>query len=219
MIAVIQCAANKRVDAGYFHHANGRAVQFVADPSKITSSDRYVFARPDDIAREGVSWRDLLVQYNLSPNKNPYALLPAIDLYTNECYRKLASKVGRGNTYILSAGWGLISADFLTPVYDITFSGAADPCKRRRRGDVYRDLRMLPAAEVPVLFFGGKDYVSLFCELTSHVKGPRIVFYNSSKPPAAVNCRLHRFDTSTRTNWHYECARAFIEGRLRLPEA
>ena len=212
MIAVIQCAATKRADAGCYRDLQNRPVLFVADPSKAPPSDRCVYARPDDDAEGNASWRDLLVQYNQTPGNNPFGLLPAIDLYENNAYHQLAAKVGRSNTYILSAGWGLIPADFLTPAYDITFSAAADAHKRRRRAERYRDLCMLSATDQPVLFFGGKDYVPLFCELTKHVSGPRTVFYNSARPPAAPGCLLHRFDTSTRTNWHYECVRAFVAG-------
>lgn len=214
MIAVIQCAATKRADAGYYRDTQNRPVLFVAHPGQAPQPDRYVYAKPDDIAEGNVSWRDLLMQYNQTPRNNPFRLLPAIDLYKNDAYRQLSARVGKNNTYILSAGWGLIPADFLTPAYDITFSSAADAHKRRRRTERYRDLCMLRTTDQPVLFFGGKDYVPLFCELTKHVSGPRTVFYNSARPPAAPECLLQRFDSSTRTNWHYECVRAFAAGNL-----
>jgi hypothetical protein len=77
---------------------------------------------------------------------------------------------------------GLIGASLLTPCYDITFSMAAEPYKRRRKGDLYRDLRLSPiVAKEPIVFLGGKDYVPLFCELTKEVKGGRTVFYNSGR--------------------------------------
>lgn len=79
-----------------------------------------------------------------------------------------------GNVYILSAGRGLIAGDFLTPYYDITFSPSArspDACKRRRKADKYRGICMLPDnTDEEVVFFGGKDYVPLFCTLTIKVK-------------------------------------------------
>ena len=59
------------------------------------------------------------------------------------------------------------------------------------------------------VFFGGKDYLPLFCDLTKDVKAKRTVFYNSGYAPAAQGCALVRFVTTTRTNWHYECARNF----------
>ncbi|BAU49572.1 hypothetical protein SVA_3024 [Sulfurifustis variabilis] len=43
------------------------------------------------------------------------------------------------DVFILSAGWGLIGAAFLTPVYDITFSNSADDYKRRRRRNQFDD--------------------------------------------------------------------------------
>jgi hypothetical protein len=63
MIVVIQCAATKRANAGCFRNGQNR-ILFVADPLKAPQSDRYIYARPDDIAGGGASWRDLLVQYS-----------------------------------------------------------------------------------------------------------------------------------------------------------
>ena len=108
MIAVIQCAATKRSDAGYFRDAQNRRILLVADPRKAPASDGCVYANPDDLALGNASWRDLLVQYNQLPGDNPYRLIPAIDLYENDAYRHLAAKIGKQNTYVLSAGWGLI---------------------------------------------------------------------------------------------------------------
>ncbi len=73
-----------------------------------------------------------------------------------------------------------------------------------------------PNTAEPVVFFGGKDYVPLFCSLTEHIKGKRVLFYNSATLPDAPGCALKRFNTTTRTNWHYECANAFIEGKITI---
>ena len=102
---------------------------------------------------------------------NPLGLLPAWQLYQNDTYALLHDKYGSNHLYILSAGWGLISADFLTPYYDITFSRSADRYKHRDAKDRYNDFCMLPTdiAE-PVVFFGGKSYVPLFCRLTMHIR-------------------------------------------------
>lgn len=48
-------------------------------------------------------------------------------------------KFGLDNVMILSAGWGLIPAQFLTPRYDITFSASAEPYVRRRKNQAYED--------------------------------------------------------------------------------
>jgi hypothetical protein len=215
MIVVIQCAASKRRDAGRFRAQDGRRVFFVAQPEEAPQAHDFICARPDDPARKGVSWRDLVRQYNETPGANPFGVLPAFELYDNETYRALVKNFGIENTYILSAGWGLINAGFLTPAYDITFSPVAECYKRRRRNDSYRDFCMLPErSDAPMVFFGGKDYAPLFSKLTRFHPGPRTVFYNSAKRPDLPECSLQRFETSTRTNWHYECANAFLNGAI-----
>jgi hypothetical protein len=82
-----------------------------------------------------------------------------------------------------------------------------DAYKRRRKADRYEDFRMLPDETADeVLFFGGKGYMPLFCKLSAGVKSKRTVFYSSGHPPDAPGCVLAKFETTTRTNWHYECA-------------
>jgi hypothetical protein len=191
---------------------NAKPVLFVADPQTAPASQDYLYATPDERSDRNVSWRELVLAYNKSPNHNPLGLLPAFELYENRIYGELAERFGLNNTYILSAGWGLIAAGFLTPYYDITFSQSAEPYKRRKKTDRYRDLCMLPAeSEDEIVFFGGKDYLPLFCSLTGSVKGPKKVFYNSKSLPYAPRCSLVKFETTTRTNWHYECAEAFLK--------
>ena len=171
------------------------------------------------VSDTGKPWRTILREYNADPGHNPLGLLPAWKLYKNATYELLADHCGPERFYILSAGWGLIRSDFLTPAYDITFSPGAERHKRRRKKDQYDDFNML-AKETgeDIVFFGGKDYVSLFCALSEGVKGSRHVWYNSKSAPKAPGCVLRRFHTRTRTNWHYECARAFIEGKIQLED-
>lgn len=173
MIAVIQCAATKRPDAGRLRKQDGTPVEFVADPAKAPSTDAYAYARPDDLSDTGVTWRQVLLQYNAAPANNPLGLLRAFELYETPAYRRLVERFGMGKTYILSAGRGLIGASFLAPDYDITFRATAKqkaPYKFRRKTDRYEDLCMLPP-DTPeqIVFFGGKDYVPLFCKLTQGI--------------------------------------------------
>jgi hypothetical protein len=186
--------------------------------SENAPKDNEFYARPDDDTGEGKSWREMLLEYNRESYGNPLRLLPAYRLYENPVYERLVDKFGIENVYILSAGWGLIRSDFLTPDYDITFSASArgdDAYKRRRKGDPYNDFCMLrEETEDEVIFFGGKDYVPLFCALTKGVKGQRKVFHSSGQAPEAPGCIPVKFETSTRTNWHYECARAYLDGQL-----
>ena len=71
MIVVIQCAAKKNPQAGYLRADDGRRILFVADPESAPANVGIVFARPDDITDQGLSWRQKLVNYNETPSDNP----------------------------------------------------------------------------------------------------------------------------------------------------
>jgi hypothetical protein len=191
--------------------SDGKEILFVADPGAAPPHERYRYARPDDLADRGGTWREEVLGYNNTMRSaNPFGLRCAYELYENPAYARLVDHFGLENAYVLSAGWGLISANFLTPNYDVTFSSSADAHKRRRNTDRYSDLCMLPRdTGRAVVFFGGKDYIPLFCRLTESSRDERIIFYNSDRIPDAPGCTLRRFATRARTNWHYECANAF----------
>ena len=216
---VIQCAASKDPQAGHLTDGDGRPVLFVANPQKAPPSATHRYARPDEPAGHGKNWRDVLIDYNDQAQSNPLHLRPAYKLYSNPTYVLLVQRYGAENVFILSAGWGLINAEYLTPLYDITFSASAAPYKRRRKRDHYNDLCLLPTGSGDdLVFFGGKDYLPLFCDLTRDYNGRRFVFYNLAAEPLAPGCTLMRYPTTTRTNWHYSCASAFMAGELRLSE-
>ena len=217
-IAVILCAARKHNDAGYFRKRNGQPVRFVAQPDLAPPSKIYTYARPDDIADVGSTWRELLSDYNKrNRDANQLGLLKAWQLYRHKTYGQLVRKLGEENVYILSAGWGLLPANYLTPLYDITFSPLAEDYQRRNKGDSYRDLPLLKDhGNEPMVFFGSKFYIPLFCKLTARHRGRRIVFYNLAYEPNAPGCDLLRFNTKIRTVWYYECAQAFIYGRISV---
>jgi hypothetical protein len=211
MIVVIQCAASKRLGAGHLRTQDGRPVSFVARPQLAPPADGLHHAHPDEPSLDDGTWRDVLLRYNRSPGSNPLGLLRAASLYAHPVYARLEARVGPRSLFILSAGWGLLPASFLTPDYDITFSAQAEPFVRRRRADRYRDFRFLPeASDAPMMFFGGKDYVGLFLRLTDGHRGLRTIWYNASDPPLAPGCDVRRHVTARRTNWHYECAEAWL---------
>ena len=217
MKIAIQCAGKKVSDAGYMQTQAGKRVMFVADPSTAPATDQYIYAGPDDASDDGLSWRVHVARYNEVDRGNPFGLCPAYRLYANNVYRGLVSKYGVEGVYILSAGWGLIRADFLTPQYDITLKANVPSYMRRRKGTGFADFCFLPTdCSDELVFLGGKDYLSLFEALTVTYRGKRHVFYNSAIRPSMKGCNLVRFDTSTRTNWHYECARAMIDGSVHL---
>ena len=142
-------------------------------------------------------------------------------MYRNPIYPQLWEKYGPDNLYILSAGWGLIRADFLTPAYDITFSSGARGAtahQRRCKKDIYKDWRMLPAdTDKPVAFFGSLEYARFFGELTRGMRPDlRHVFYNARAAPSAPGCRVIKYDTRQKRKWHYAAARDFMNGRIGL---
>ena len=221
LTAVIACAGTKAASRGHLTLENGQRVRFVADPREAPRSASITYQRPDHFARSGQSWRDVLVEYNRAPERNPLGLLPAWRLYEPRAapriYSDLVEAYGLENVFILSAGWGLVAAGFLLPDYDITFSSSAALYKRRRQGDQYEDFSMLPTnAKGPIVFLGGKSYVKSFCELTEDLAAKRIVFHYSSRPPRAMNCETRRFEGAHRRTWHYECAYALISRDIQV---
>ena len=213
---VIQCAARKRFDAGTLRDGNNRPILFVARPELAPPSRTRVYARPDDPAGGGRTWRDVLEAY-VASGDNPYGLLPAWELYENPVYGELVGHFGMENVFILSAGWGLVRADFPLPDYDITLSTQAEDYKRRRNGDTWRDFRMLPAdCADDLVFFGSRGYAPLFAHLTHDHTGRKIVFYKSSRQEPLPGCELVHYDTTAAMNWHYRCARDFMAGKLQV---
>ncbi|MCF7849034.1 MAG: hypothetical protein K9M45_09305 [Kiritimatiellales bacterium] len=209
---VIQCAATKQPDAGCMIDQNGKRVMFVAQPERAPANDEIIYARPDDMVNGNGNWRQFLEEYN-AQQANPLNLYPAWQLYKHKAYKSLVDRFGIENVYILSAGWGLVRGDFLTPEYDITFSPSAESYKKRKASDRYDDFSMLPKECCEDLyFFGSKNYLPLFDLLTKDYAGEKFVFYNSSVPPEEMTgCELIKYETRTKTNWHYECAKWFIE--------
>ena len=215
---VFPCAAAKAPGAGYMREANGRRVYFVGDPGSAPADATVAYRRPDDLVADGRSFRDALEVYNRRPGDNPWGLLPAWQLYRHPVFRRLAVAAGTENLFILSAGWGLIRADYLTPAYDITFSVNADRYKRRKGRDLYEDFRQLDAdAYDRIVFTGGNDYRPFFLSLTEGMRAERVVYHNSSAAFDVPNARLVRFETRTKTNWHYEWAERLLDGTLTLP--
>jgi hypothetical protein len=221
MIAVIQCAGSKR-DGGYFITPDGLRVKFVAHPELAPCADDLYYTRPDDRSPSGATWRQILTSYNTARD-NPWKLHTAANLYEPQAYRQLQAKLGPEQVFVLSAGWGLVRSDFLLPQYDITFSSAVKkpaPWKFRNREDHYEDFSHIPQdCTDHVHFFGGKDYVALFCRLTSDVAGRRTIYFNSSAAPRAPGCELMPFKANRNMNWHYDCVTWFLSQGEELDTA
>lgn len=213
---VIACAGSK-YDKGYLTKEKDEPVYFVAKPEDAPQDPRIsCYAHPDDEWTDGITYREKLLIYNKRYSKegfNPDGLQKAYRLYKHKIYRDIVETFGEENIYILSAGWGLIKANFLTPFYNITFSQTAsgeDSYKRRHKDDKYCDFNHLENnSDRPVIFFGGKDYLHFFCRLTKNYGGRKIAFYNSEYINEAKfsGIELKHYNTQTRTNWHYVCAK------------
>jgi hypothetical protein len=89
----------------------------------------------------------------------------------NKVCEQIVDRFGLPDGYICWLVGGLISADFPTPDYDIAFSQSAGWYKHRRKAGYYTDFS-LPSHHKNdhVVFFVGKDYVSLFCDLMKVVR-------------------------------------------------
>ena len=214
MIVVIQCASGKHDHAGHLRTRDGRNVLFVARHDAAPAGASRLHARPDDVSDTGATWRTVLQEYNAAPGANPLGLLPAWQLCRNPTYGILADRCGTDRLCILSAGRGLVRADFLTPSYDITFS-RAEQFKRGDRRAVFEDFSLPPGLEDAIVFFGGRNCIPLFCRLTANARGRRTVFCSGGAlgEDAAPGCTLRGYERQF-TNWHYQCARHYAEGGL-----
>ena len=115
-IAVIQCAAAKSPSAGHFVSPNDGQVLFVAAPELALRDSAIVYRRPDECAPSGITYRQMLVDYNRHDRKdNPFGLLTVWRLYKNDTHQWLVEHLGISNVFILSAAWGLVAADYLLP--------------------------------------------------------------------------------------------------------
>ncbi len=220
---VISCAASKMRHAGKFRCIEtDREILFLAHPDLMSPQDSVIYARPDDISPNGVSWRQALVDYNRvfeKTGKNPFGLLPAYQLYRHHCYKQLVDTFGAERVFILSAGWGLVNANTLLPDYNITFSNQAQKAYKRHKREHYYDINELPDDNNNILFIGGKDYIPLFCDLMINYSGEKQIVYNSIKPPSIPHgFSLHHYQTDCRTNWHYQFADRLISGTLSKPD-
>jgi hypothetical protein len=218
-IVVIQCSASKKKEAGTFLSGN-KQVRFVARPGDFRGSRFEIAFRPDDVIPDrAFTWREYLIPNDGSvPTTAP--LLQAGDLYDRPIYRQLVDVLGAANVFILSAGWGLVRSDFILPTYDITFSNSrgVDKWKRRKQGDSFHDLAQLTPNDVKpatcINFFGGKDYLPLYYELTRKLDAEKVIHHASDNIPKLVGYRYVKFRANY-TNWHYQCAAEFLDSKIR----
>lgn len=212
---VMQCAKSKRT-GGWFLDLDGTEIRFVADPALAPSIPGTRATHPDDIAYDGQSWRSFVLAYNAryrATGSNPFGLHPAGKLYTNPAYDSLCKLTD--HAYILSACWGIVPSTFLLPNYDVTFSrsqGTPDHALRRS-DDGWLDFSMLPqGSDTDLIFVGGQSYLAAFERLSRGYAGKKIAYHALSDAPVIPGVEMRRYDTTTRTNWHYELAHEMTVG-------
>lgn len=221
MKIIIQCAGRKKkpLPKSGFRTSDNRLIQFVANPNLAPDSEIYAYKKPEDIYNGSDTWRDEILEYNKNPISNPLQLFPAYQLYADHTYRNLVEKFGIDQIYILSAGWGLIPANFLIPDYDITFShgkNVAQQCHRKKT-DYFKDFCLLPDDGDDIIFLGGQSYLPLFCELVGKFQGRKKILYRlNSDLDLGPEFITEKYVTKRVTNWHYECAKMIIEGHITI---
>lgn len=207
---VIQCASKKQKGAPSLVAPDGRRVEFVADPTAGAPPSGVLWARPDDpMPRAAPTWRQELTRL-VASGEAVRTFLPAWRLYRPAAYGMLVEAFGVERVYVLSAGWGLVRADFPLPNYDITFSSNADEANRRRKMHRFQDfMQLAPGSTESVAFIGGKDYLPLFEELTGSLPARKLVLHRVPPNSTPRQVRIDGlwthipYPTSTCTNWHY----------------
>lgn len=207
---VMMCSSNKQPGNLFY---NGNAIKFYAIPNH--ANHEYL---PDDhVPGMTMPWRDYVVA-NQNPATLPYM---AYQLYTRQQYAGLFGQYGN-NLYILSAGWGLVRADFRLPQYDITFSNAPGiPLNTIRNFGApprYKDFNQLNANnQDDIVFIGTPPYLDLFFALTANLPNRKIIYYKragiSVENPAPNASFIYRYyHTNRNQNWHYDLADDLIAG-------
>lgn len=211
MKIVISCSNSKNGENLIYKN---KEISFVSSPIEENKNQ---FNPDDKIPNENRTWRD----YVNSQENNK--LLESYKLYRPNIYNSLYEKYG-SNLYILSAGWGIINSEFKIPKYDITFSKRANNTSQRKTNDNYQDfnhLKNIDSSE-KILFLGGIDYLKMFYNLTKDLPNEKVIFYKNEnihhkfpflRDESLFN--LFKYETNTRTNWHYECANHLMNNNLK----
>ena len=234
-IIVIQCQGRKTQESW---RCGNQQVIFVADKKKYDEKSNrasgLVPYEPDDFVSNSstMTWRQIFLEYYQTKRKpavlqDANELPEAWQLYRHSAYRCLVEnkKYGKENVFILSAGWGLVNADYWLPPYNITFSTAENTPDYARTSVKklwqrleplkYNPLCKIANKDTTIYFFGGKDYIPLYYHLTCNLPCRKVVYYKSAKIPRHKGYEYVPYAGDIVTNWHYQCLKDFMEGKLR----
>lgn len=211
---IMMCAGNKRPAPLV---VDGIPLNIVAISNPI--QNKY---HPDaNVPGQNIKIRDLIFNEQDNPHT---ALHPAYFLYNHLPYMELYNYFG-DNLYIQSAGWGIVRSRFKLPEYNITFSQNADPENRRGMENennfhdfnhLADDLRAEKNENDKLVFIGTKHYIPQFWNLTNELPNPKVIYLRNGVgvQPWIPEEYFVRYETLTRTNWHYELARSIINGDI-----
>lgn len=237
-IIVIQCAERKTQKSWQWRD---RQVVFVANRNKYTESDPVPYEPDETIPDTNMTWRHAFLDHYRNKRKpdvldDADELPEAWKLYYpqypfQDIYKCLVNKCGKEKVFILSAGWGLVNADFQLPPYNITFTSEAHDYARISVKELlakllrYNPLDGVTDEDTTIYFFGGKHYRKLLYRYTDSVPVRKVVIYyyctnkdaqDKAQERENEHYEFRRYNPkeASRRTWYYECARRFIKGGL-----
>jgi hypothetical protein len=158
------------------------------------------------------SWREYLIEHQNDKN-----LKKAYKLYSRKEYISLYDKF-KDSLYILSAGWGLVSAEFKLPIYDVTFSSKSGSTNKRDKGIKFNDFNQLEISDnEDIVFIGSGNYLPLFYSLTFNLPNRKLIFFfgkGNNLPQPMVNQNTFKFinfQSLNNRSWYYELANLLCE--------
>lgn len=214
MKIVFPCASKKNKTPFIY---NSKEICFVSQPKANT--EKKIFVTPDEaIMNENLTWRSII---NKQENRND--LTKAYELYKHEIYKMLYEKF-KNNLYIFSAGWGIVSAEFKLPDYDITFSSGKkiQECTKRKKEQHFDDFNHLNGVDKneKIIFIGLEKYLNSFLSLVAKLPNEIIIFHKNkntlSLKGTSEKIKFKKFERGTNRKWHYLCAEELIKNKLDI---
>ena len=216
---VMICAKEKKGNSKIIHENFNHPITFLAQPNGVNT-----FLPDGYIPNLNMTWRDYVTN-NQNHNIIPFK---SYQLYIHGVYQNLFTVFG-DRLFILSAGWGLVKAEFRLPNYDITFSKDEKvPLNSKRstnmnKSPIYNDFKKLKVKkDDDIIFIGVPNYLNLFYELTRDFQNRKIIYYFGKGSKLKRYSPKKEFDyiqyepknPNNNRTWHYELAQKYADGEI-----
>ena len=217
---VMICAKEKKGNSNIIHENFNHPITFVAQPNGVNT-----FLPDGDIPNLNMTWRDYVTN-NQNNNVIPFK---SYQLYIHGVYQNLFNFF-RYRLFILSAGWGLVKAEFRLPNYNITFSSSAKPEYKRVFNNLdpsfndFNDLTYnhnvgLNSENEDIVFIGGRTYIKQFIARTDGIGKNKIIYHFGNEPLVVLpdNFFYVQYVPNNPNNyrtWHYELAQKYADGEI-----